>query len=77
MTYVVETANYFSEGYCYGGCDSLYACSSLERCGSNGCGTQTLPAQTIMLFTWLFVVGQDTVIVMIVEHKDVGIYVSC
>lgn len=45
MTYVVETANYFSEGYCYGGgCYSLYACSGLERCGSNGCGTQTLPA---------------------------------
>lgn len=42
MKYVVEAANYFSEGYCYGGCGRN--CSSLEDCGINGCGDQTLPA---------------------------------
>ena len=41
MTYIVEAANYFSEGYCYGGgCAYLLTCGGLEKCGSNGCGRQ-------------------------------------
>ena len=38
MTYVVEAANYFSEGYYYGGCGRN--CGELGPCGRNGCGTQ-------------------------------------